>query len=159
MRLCCACVPCVILAHLQTVLPLRYDNMGDREIVALSGAHTIGRAFADRSGTVSNGYTSPTAHTAREGMGMKGGRSWTADWLAFNNSYFTERVAAATSGEGADALTAFPTDQVLMTDAGFAPFFQRYALSQADFFADYAAAHKKLSELGSQFIVPGGLRL
>jgi L-ascorbate peroxidase len=142
-------------AHLRYVFN-KYDNMGDREIVALSGAHTVGRAFADRSGAVSNGYTSPTAHTAKDGMGMKGGRSWTADWLAFNNSYFTERAAAAAS---ADALTAFPTDQVLMTDPGFAPFFQRYALSQADFFTDYALAHKKLSELGSLFCRPGGIRL
>ena len=70
----------------------------DREIVALSGAHTIGRAFAERSGTVSEGYgpkkgsvyTKPT-HIARgdgkKGIGMAGGRSWTKQWLTFDNSY------------------------------------------------------------------------
>ena len=69
----------------------------DREIVALSGAHTIGRAFAERSGTVSEGYgpkkgsvyTKPT-HIARgdgkKGIGMAGGRSWTKQWLTFDNS-------------------------------------------------------------------------
>ena len=69
----------------------------DREIVALSGAHTIGRAFAERSGTVSEGYgpkkgsvyTKPT-HVARgdgkKGIGMAGGRSWTKQWLTFDNS-------------------------------------------------------------------------
>lgn len=29
-------------------------GFGDKEIVALSGAHTLGRAFKDRSGTVDN---------------------------------------------------------------------------------------------------------
>jgi len=29
-------------------------GFNDREIVALSGAHTLGRAFKDRSGTVEN---------------------------------------------------------------------------------------------------------
>ncbi|KAK3263629.1 putative L-ascorbate peroxidase 7, chloroplastic [Cymbomonas tetramitiformis] len=40
--------------HLRKV----FYRMGfnDREIVALSGAHTIGRAFKERSGTVENGY-------------------------------------------------------------------------------------------------------
>ena len=78
----------------------------DREIVALSGAHTIGRAFAERSGTVSEGYgpkkgsvyTKPT-HIARgdgkKGIGMAGGRSWTKQWLTFDNSY-TPRIPAPT---------------------------------------------------------------
>ncbi len=60
----------------------------DREIVALSGAHTIGRAFKDRSGTVENvsgekgasKYTC-SGHIARNdgksGVGMPGGKSWT----------------------------------------------------------------------------------
>ena len=46
-----------------------------------------------------------------------------------------------------------------MTDPGFAPYFHYYAVNQSGFFADYAAAHKKLSELGSKFVVPGGVRL
>eukprot|EP00937_MAST-01D_sp_MAST-1D-sp2_P004169 g4169.t1 len=137
----------------------KYDNMGDREIVALSGAHTIGRAFKDRSGTVENGYTSPTRHTAKGAAhagGMQGGRSWTQRWLVFDNSYFADRVAAAAEGS---ELIAFPTDQVLMTDPGFAPWFQLYARDSVAFFGDYAAAHKKLSELGANFAVPGGIRL
>ena len=144
--------------HLRYVFG-KYDNMGDREIVALSGAHTIGRAFKDRSGTVDNGYTTPTRFTARDaahGGGMPGGRSWTRRWLLFDNSYFSERVQAAAAGSD---LTAFPTDQVLMTDPGFAPWFNLYARDSVAFFADYSAAHKKLSELGAKFQTPGGIRI
>merc|ERR1711924_31287 len=40
--------------HLRNI----FHRMGfnDQEIVALSGAHTVGRAFKERSGTVSEGY-------------------------------------------------------------------------------------------------------
>jgi hypothetical protein len=34
-----------------------------------------------------------------------------------------------------------------------------YANDEAAFFADYAAAHKKLSELGSKFSPAGGIRI
>lgn len=44
-----------------------------------------------------------------------------------------------------------PTDACLFEDEGFRPYAERYAASQADFFADYAVSHKKLSELGSKF--------
>jgi L-ascorbate peroxidase len=74
-------------AHLRFVFN-KYNNMGDREIVALSGAHTLGRAFKDRSGTVENGYTTPTKYTDEVLGGMKGGMSWTKQYLTFDNSYF-----------------------------------------------------------------------
>merc|ERR1712087_524297 len=77
-------------------------GFGDREIVALSGAHTMGRAFKERSGTTENGYgwKKGTKYTSgkefkprgdgKEGVGMAGGRSWTKKWLSFDNSYFTQ---------------------------------------------------------------------
>ena len=39
-----------------------------------------------------------------------------------------------------------------MTDPGFRPHALRFAASQPDFFAAYAAAHAKLSELGGVYI-------
>ena len=75
------------------------------------------------------------------------------EFLKFDNSYFT------LPGETDDDLVAFPTDSVLKTDEGFKPFFDKYAKDEAAFFADYAAAHKKLSELGSMFIPDGGIRI
>lgn len=139
--------------HLRYVFN-KYD-MGDKQIVALSGAHTLGRAFNDRSGTVPNpsGKKNPTKYTCPAGYSkmttsMEGGMSWTKDWLEFNNSYFQ------LAGESDDDLVAFPTDSVLATDEGFKPYFQKYAKDEAAFFADYAAAHKQLSELGSKFESP-----
>ena len=76
-----------------------FSRMGfsDRDIVALSGAHTLGRAFRERSGTTTNGYGDKGASRyttssavargdGRAGVGMSGGKSWTKKWLSFDNS-------------------------------------------------------------------------
>eukprot|EP00611_Tribonema_gayanum_P003655 TRINITY_DN128_c4_g1_i1.p1 TRINITY_DN128_c4_g1~~TRINITY_DN128_c4_g1_i1.p1 ORF type:complete len:344 (+),score=109.27 TRINITY_DN128_c4_g1_i1:51-1034(+) len=146
--------------HLRKV----FHRMGfnDQEIVALSGAHTIGRAFKERSGTTPHGYTEKGAtkytcpafrarHDGAAGVGMPGGQSWTPKWLTFDNSYFTVTPEKE--------LLRLETDKVLETDPGFAPHYRRYAESQAEFFKDYAAVHKKLSELGSKFEPEGGITL
>jgi len=133
-------------------------NMDDKDIVALSGAHTIGRAFKDRSGTVKEGYTDGTAYTKRgcpflENSQTAGGRSWTKNYLKFDNSYFT--CMANLDSE----CVAFPTDKVLMTDPNFKPHFDLFAKDQNAFFAAYKASHKKLSELGCKFEPQGGFTL
>ena len=81
--------------HLRTI----FNRMGfeDEAIVALSGAHTLGRAFQERSGVVPEGYGDtkasrhtrsgcPVRHDGRQGVGMPGGKAWTANWLTFDNS-------------------------------------------------------------------------
>jgi len=137
--------------HLRDVF-YKYDSMSDEDIVALSGAHTVGRAFADRSGTVAEGSAAGqgTAYTKRGAAeGQKslssGGRSWTKNWLVFDNSYFTDM------GKNDPEVIYFPTDTVLQTDAGFKVHCERFAKDQAAFFASYANAHKKLSELGCKW--------
>lgn len=67
--------------------------------MALSGAHTVGRAFKDRSGT----GREKTKHT-----GDEGGDSWTKEWRKFDNSYFVE-IAAQSDPE----LLVLPTDKIL----------------------------------------------
>ena len=46
-------------------------------------------------------------------------------------------------------LLVLQTDNVLFKDPEFAVFANKYHDDNATFFSDYAAAHKKLSELGA----------
>jgi len=131
--------------HLRNVFTKKM-GFNDEEIVALSGAHTIGRTFATRSGTCkfAEGPGAGTSFTNKEGMGMQGGMSWTKEWLTFDNSYFKQFKEGLT-----EELQWLPTDAVLFEDAGFKVFAEKFAADQGAFFTAYAKAHKKLSELGA----------
>nr|ACL81497.1 ascorbate peroxidase [Ginkgo biloba] len=106
--------------HLRDV----FGHMGlsDKDIVALSGAHTLGRCHKERSG-----FEGP----------------WTANPLIFDNSYFTELVTGEKEG-----LLQLPSDKALLIDPKFAVYVHKYAQDEDAFFADYAESHQKLSELG-----------
>lgn len=140
--------------HLRAVFGKKM-GFTDEEIVALSGAHTIGRAFADRSGTVmeKSGNGKGTEFTNQESMGMQGGKSWTKNWLKFDNEYF--KVIK----ENNPSLACFPTDAVLVEDAGFKVYADKFAADNNAFMMSYAKAHKKLSELGSEFTPAHGVPL
>ncbi|XP_061367754.1 L-ascorbate peroxidase 3-like [Gastrolobium bilobum] len=97
-------------------------GLGDRDIVALSGGHTLGKAHKERSDF--------------EGQ-------WTKDPLKFDNSYFVELLNA----ESKDLLK-LPTDKALVEDPEFHTYVELYAKDEDAFFTDYATSHKKLSELG-----------
>lgn len=79
-------------AHLRNI----FHRMGfnDQEIVALSGAHTLGRAHKDRSGAGEEmtKFTSPenvVRVDGKPGIGSTaGGSAWTSNWLTFDNSYY-----------------------------------------------------------------------
>lgn len=110
------------VSHLEDI----FYRMGfnDQEIVALSGAHTLGRAHKDRSGF--------------EG-------AWTVEPLKFDNSYFVELLKK----EPTEGLLQLPSDKALLEKPEMRKWVETYAQDQAKFFEDYAAAHKKLSELGT----------
>ncbi|XP_057449260.1 L-ascorbate peroxidase 3-like [Lotus japonicus] len=97
-------------------------GLNDRDIVALSGGHTLGKAHKERSGF--------------EGQ-------WTREPLKFDNSYFVELLKADSKD-----LLKLPSDKALVEDPAFRVYVELYAKDEDAFFRDYASSHKKLSELG-----------
>uniref|UniRef100_I1LPR9 L-ascorbate peroxidase n=1 Tax=Glycine max TaxID=3847 RepID=I1LPR9_SOYBN len=87
------------VSHLHDI----FYRMGltDRDIVALSGGHTLGRAHPERSG-----FDGP----------------WTEDPLKFDNSYFVELLKEDSAG-----LLKLPTDKALLEDAEFRRYVELYA--------------------------------
>ncbi|XP_031130785.1 L-ascorbate peroxidase 3 [Ipomoea triloba] len=97
-------------------------GLSNRDIVALSGGHTLGRAHPERSG-----FDGP----------------WTKEPLKFDNSYFVELL-----NDESEGLLKLPTDKALLDDPEFRRYVELYAKDEEAFFKDYATSHKKLSELG-----------
>ncbi|KAG2703161.1 hypothetical protein I3843_06G116800 [Carya illinoinensis] len=104
-------------------------GLSDKDIVALSGGHTLGRAHPERSG-----FDGP----------------WTKEPLKFDNSYFVELLEGESEG-----LLQLPTDKALLDDPKFRHYVELYAKDEDAFFRDYAESHKKLSELGFAPSSPG----
>ncbi|MBA0625899.1 hypothetical protein Godav_003646 [Gossypium davidsonii] len=119
-------------------------GLNDKEIVALSGAHTLGRSRPERSG-----WGKPETKYTKDGPGTPGGQSWTVQWLKFDNSYFKDIKAKRD-----EDLLVLPTDAVLFEDSSFKVYAEKYAEDQETFFKDYAEAHAKLSNLGAKFDPP-----
>mmetsp|Transcript_16698 Transcript_16698/g.25927 ORF Transcript_16698/g.25927 Transcript_16698/m.25927 type:complete len:217 (-) Transcript_16698:318-968(-) len=124
-------------AHLREI----FGRMGfnDQEIVALSGAHALGRCHADASG-----YVGP----------------WTPTPTTFNNLYFTlllqlkwEPNTATKNFQYKDPsgkLMMLPSDIVLIEDPDFKKYVEMYAADEKKFFSDFAKAFQKLEELGTK---------
>lgn len=122
--------------HLRAIFNAKGFN--DKEIVALSGAHTVGRCHLDRSG-------------------FDG--AWTEQPLKFDNSYFKELLAKTYAPEttakgcpqhrhGASRTMMLPTDKALLDDSTFKLQTETYASDQAVWFSDFGLAWKKLQENG-----------
>ncbi|XP_047151216.1 probable L-ascorbate peroxidase 6, chloroplastic/mitochondrial isoform X1 [Vigna umbellata] len=122
-------------------------GLNDKEIVALSGAHTLGRSRPDRSG-----WGKPETKYTKDGPGAPGGQSWTVQWLKFDNSYFKD-----IKEKKDEDLLVLPTDAALFEDPSFKVYAEKYAEDQEAFFKDYAEAHAKLSNLGAKFDPPEGV--
>ena len=122
-----------------------FGRMGfnDQEIVALSGAHALGRCHPDASG-----YSGP----------------WSATPTLFTNSYFAllenvkwtkkEWSGPLQYEDASGKLMMLPSDLLLVSDPGFKPYVKKYAKSQKLFFEDFAGAFQKLEELGTSGLVP-----
>ena len=131
-------------AHLRTI----FGRMGfsDEEIVALAGAHAVGRCHTNASG-----YWGP----------------WTRAESTFSNQYFvmllSEKWTPKKTHEGKPwtgpaqfeskdgTLMMLPADMALLEDPSFRKYVELYAKDEDKFFKDFAAAFSKLLELGVSF--------
>ncbi|KAL4451356.1 hypothetical protein ABPG77_009428 [Micractinium sp. CCAP 211/92] len=119
-----------------------FGRMGfnDQEMVALIGAHSLGRCHADRSG-----FDGP----------------WTNAPTTFSNLYFKELTenkwhkkkwnGPLQYEDKSGQLMMLNTDMWLLWDKKFKPYVQQYAKDEEAFFRDFAAAFSKLLELGVPF--------
>mmetsp|Transcript_13011 Transcript_13011/g.21304 ORF Transcript_13011/g.21304 Transcript_13011/m.21304 type:complete len:356 (-) Transcript_13011:415-1482(-) len=119
-----------------------FGRMGftDREMVALIGAHALGRCHKDRSG-----YVGP----------------WTRAPTTFSNDYYKELVNNKWTKKKWDGplqyedptgeLMMLPSDMALIWDKKFKEIVTLYAKDEKAFFDDFASAFGKLLELGVKF--------
>ncbi len=125
-----------------------FGRMGfnDQEMVALIGAHAVGRCHTNASGywgpwtnaetTFSNDYFRQLLETKWTVKKTHEGKPWTGP-LQYENPGGT--------------LMMLPADLVLVQDARFKAHVEAYAKDEALFFRDFAKAFGKLLELGVNF--------
>lgn len=69
----------------------------------MAGAHTVGRAYPNRSG-----FGKESTKYTKDGPGTKGGSSWTPEWCA-------SRLPFKACAEAAQSMTALVLTQICMT--------------------------------------------
>ncbi|CAG8468878.1 4100_t:CDS:2 [Paraglomus occultum] len=112
-------------------------GFNDREIVALIGAHTIGRCHADRSGFVGPWTYTPTRFSNQFFIQLVK-QNWTPKTVNGQTQY----------KDDADELMMLPADLALIKDPKFKEIVDIYAQDKQAFFNDFASAFGKLLELG-----------
>jgi cytochrome c peroxidase len=116
-------------------------GLDDQEIVALLGAHALGRCHEDRSG-----YSGP----------------WTPSPTVFTNDFYNQLMTKKWvekkwkgpkqyEDKETRELMMLPSDIALLKDKNFRKYVELYAKDNAKFFEDFAKVYKKLLELGVKF--------
>ncbi|KAK7033326.1 peroxidase [Favolaschia claudopus] len=123
-------------AHLRNI----FGRMGfnDQEIVALSGAHALGRCHAERSGFSGPWTFSPTTVT-NDYFKLLFSESWVWKKWSGNKQYEDKTTKS---------LMMLPTDYVVVTDKSLKKYAKAYADDNELFFKDFSAVIAKLFELG-----------
>ncbi|KAL5986044.1 L-ascorbate peroxidase 3 [Asimina triloba] len=107
-------------------------GLSDKDIVALSGGHTLINQIISWVGTVAQ----PARCCLLEGAQPR--------WITQGRAH-PERELLKGEEKG---LLKLPTDKTLLEDPEFRRYVELYAKDEDLFFKDYAESHKKLSELG-----------
>ena len=116
-------------------------GFNDQEIVALSGAHALGRCHTDRSG-----FEGP----------------WTHSPTVMTNDYYKLLLEEKWAGRkwkgpkqfqdvSTKSLMMLPTDMALIKDKSFRTYVEKYANDKDAFFVDFKDVLTKLFELGVPF--------
>jgi len=114
-------------------------GFNDQEIVALSGAHNLGRCHSDRSGFEGAWVMNPTRFSNMYYRMLKNlewkEKKWTGPRQFSNESLGEE-------------LMMLPTDMALIEDDAFRPWVEKYAEDKDLFYDDFSKVFAKLIELG-----------
>ncbi|PVF93846.1 putative cytochrome-c peroxidase precursor [Serendipita vermifera] len=113
-------------------------GFNDQEIVALIGAHALGRCHTDRSGFEGPWTFSPTSFS-NEFYKLLLNEKW--QWRKWNGPKQLE-------DKKTKSLMMLPTDYALTTDKSFKTYVKAYADDESVFFKDFSAAYARLLELG-----------
>ncbi|EPE08941.1 cytochrome c peroxidase [Ophiostoma piceae UAMH 11346] len=121
-----------------------FNRMGfnDQEIVALSGAHNLGRCHIDRSGFDGAWVNSPTRFS-NQYFRLIRNLEWKPKVLTNGVKQFTYY-----DEDTETELMMLPTDLAINQDPSMEPWVAAYAEDKDRFYADFAAVFGKLLELG-----------
>jgi len=112
-------------------------GFNDREIVALIGAHGVGRCHKDRSGYDGPWTTSPTRFTNEFFVQLTDAKWTEKKWTG--PKQFEDETGT---------LMMLPADMAFLWDPAFKKYVEQYAQDEQLFFKDFAAAFSKLISLG-----------
>lgn len=122
-------------------------GFNDQEIVALSGAHTLGRTHIDRSGFNGPWVNNPTRFSNQYFRLLKS-LDWKPATLSNGVKQFNYVDTDVPEDERDEPLMMLPTDMALLSDPDFATWANKYAEDKDLFFQDFAKVFAKLLELG-----------
>ncbi|TPX31516.1 hypothetical protein SmJEL517_g05136 [Synchytrium microbalum] len=111
-------------------------GFNDREIVALSGAHVLGRCHKAWSGYEGKWVENPTEFSNEYFHGL------------IYEKWFPKEWDGKFQYENDEGEMMLPSDMALVEDPEFKKYCQIYADNQETFFRDFAAAYGKVLELG-----------